>query len=161
MMNTFLDGVSYAGETAEVTLPKIAMKTEDWRAGGMTGPVPIDMGLDKIEVEFSAGGLLLAPIRQFGAARHDAAMIRWAGSYRSDSNGRVSAVEIVARGRYAELDLGKAKVGDDTEQKFKMAASYYKLTVDGEELLEIDMVSGIFVSGGIDRNAELRAAIGL
>ena len=34
----YIDGQGYAGVIPEVGLPKLALKTEDWRAGGMLGP---------------------------------------------------------------------------------------------------------------------------
>ena len=55
---TFIDGISYVGEVEEVTLPKLKRKTEDWRGGGMPGAVKTDMGIDALEMEFTAGGFL-------------------------------------------------------------------------------------------------------
>ncbi|WP_243260345.1 phage major tail tube protein, partial [Pseudomonas aeruginosa] len=43
--NLFIDGVSFAGDVPSLTLPKLAVKTEQYRAGGMDAPVSIDMGL--------------------------------------------------------------------------------------------------------------------
>ena len=159
-MNFFEDGTSYKGQIPEVTLPKLTMKLEDYRAGGMAGPVPIDFGLEKIELEFKAGGLVKGLFRQFGAVALDATLNRFAGAYQDDSSGAVVSCEIVTRGRTSEIDMGSAKVGDDTEQTFKTTCSYYKLTVDGEDWIEIDMIGGTFIVFGIDRRAEIRAAIG-
>ncbi len=44
------------GETTEVTQPKLAMQLEDYRAGGMIAPVGVNMGLEKLELEFKIGG---------------------------------------------------------------------------------------------------------
>lgn len=66
-MNFFEDGTSFKGQIPEITLPKLTMKLEDYRAGGMLGPVPIDFGLEKIELEFKAGGLVRELFRNFGA----------------------------------------------------------------------------------------------
>ncbi len=33
---------------------------------------------------------------------------------------------------------GEAKPGEDTEHKIVTACTYYKLTVDGQEIIEID-----------------------
>lgn len=159
-MGLYLDGNDHRGEAAEVTVPKLMIKFEDWRGGGMLGPVPIDMGLDKLELEFTIGGLIASALRSFGAATHNAGLVRFAGAYQDDTTGEVQAVEIVVLGRYAEVDFGNAKPGDDTQHKYKMACSYYKLTVDGVDWIEIDLVAGIFKVFGIDRRAEIRAAIG-
>lgn len=159
-MNLFGDGDSYLGTVAEVTVPKLTMKMEDWRGGGMIGPVQIDQGLDKINLEFKLGGVLAGPFRQFGASGHAAMLNRFAGAYQDDDSGAVQAVEVVTRGRISEIDPGNAKPGDDTEHTFKVACSYYKLVVDGVEWIEIDVVSGIFIVFGTDRYAEIRDAIG-
>lgn len=159
-MNLFLDGVSHIGQVPEVTLPKLTLATEDYRGGGMLGPVAVDMGLDKLELEFTAGGILTSALSRFGAQRHDAVMLRFAGAYQSDGTGRVQSVEAVVRGRYMEIDLGGAKPGDDTEHKYKLACSYYRLIIDGTPMIEIDLVAGIFIVDGVDRYAEIRAAIG-
>jgi len=159
-MNVFGDGVSYLGQVSEVTLPKLALKTEGYRGGGMIGEVELDMGLDKLELEFNAGGIITDLIGKFGASAHDATMLRFAGAFQSDQTGRVQAVEAVCRGRYTEIDMGKGKPGDDTEHKFKMSCSYFRLIVDGADLVEVDVIAGVFVVDGIDRYAEIRAAIG-
>lgn len=159
-MNLFGDGESYLGVAAEVTVPKLTMKMEDWRGGGMLGTVGIDQGLDKIELEFKLGGLTAGAFRQFGATDHAAQLNRFAGAYQDDDSGAVQAVEIVTRGRIAEIDMGTAKPGDDTEHTFKVSCTYYKMVVDGTEWFEIDVVAGIFRVFGADRYAEIRSAIG-
>lgn len=159
-MNLFLDGRTHIGIVAEVTIPKIALKTEDWRGGGMLGPIMIDQGLDKIEAEFTMGGLVASAVSQFGATRNDAVLLRFAGAFQDDGSGRVQAVEMVCRGRYTELDFGNQKPGDDTQHKYKMACSYYKLSVDGLLWFEIDLLNAVFIVYGIDRYAEIRAALG-
>ncbi|MDR7101453.1 phage major tail tube protein [Croceicoccus sp. BE223] len=159
-MNLHGDGDSYMGVVAEVTLPPLKIVTEDWRGGGMVGAVAVDLGLDKLEMEFVAGGLLVPAIRKFGAAAHDGTMLRFNGAYQADDGSAVKAVEVVSRGRYVEIDMGGAKPGDDTEHTFKSVLSYYKLSIDGRTEIEIDMVGGVFIVDGIDRNAEIRAALG-
>jgi P2 family phage contractile tail tube protein len=41
-----------------------------------------------------------------------------------------------------------------------MACSYYKLTVDGLDWIEIDLLGALFIVFGTDRYAEIRDAIG-
>lgn len=159
-MNLFHDGVSFIGQVPEVTLPKLAIKGESYRGGGMVGEIQLDQGIDKLEMEFTAGGLLLQPLRQFGAVQHDAVLLRFAGAFQSESASRVQSVEVIGRGRHMEIDMGNAKPGSDTEHKIKSALSYYKLVVDGRTEIEIDVLGGVFIVDGIDRYAEIRAAIG-
>ncbi len=159
-MNLFLDGLGHLGVVSEVTMPKLAIKMEEYRGGGMLGPIMIDQGMDKLECEFTLGGLMYSAIRQFGAVSHDAVQLRFAGAYQEDAAGGVKALEMVCRGRYAELDFGNAKAGGDTEHKAKMVVSYVKITVDSAVWIEVDLLGAVFIVDGIDRYADIRAAIG-
>lgn len=158
--DTFQDGVSFMGQVRSVTLPKLARKMEDYRAGGMDGTLKLDTGADAMEMSFSAGGYLREALRKFGATSVGAVMLRWAGAYQAEDTGNYDAVEIVARGRYSEIDRGDAKPGDTTEHKFTMQVSYYKETVNGVPLVEIDVPNNVFIVDGVDILAQQRAAIG-
>lgn len=160
-LNVFQDGVSWLGEATAVTLPKLARKMEGYRAGGMNGEVMIDHGMDGgLEIEVTAGGWMRQAAQSWGAATHDAVLLRFAGAYQRDDDGAVDAIEIVVRGRYQEIDRGDAKPGDDTEVKHKFVCSYYRESVNGQADVEIDLLNMVEIVGGVDRLAEQRAAIG-
>lgn len=159
--NAFNDGKSYMGEVAEVALPKLGRKFEDWRGGGMNGPVPADLGIEKLELEMTCGGFMRQVFEQFGTTKADGVMIRFAGAYQRDDTGEVDAVEVVMRGRHQEIDSGKAKGGDNTEIKVKSALSYYKLSINGTVLIEIDLLNFVEIVNGKDILAAQRKAIGL
>lgn len=57
--------------------------------------------------------------------------------------------------------MGEAKPGEDTEHKITTALTYYKLTVAGEEVIEIDTMGMIFKVDGKDLLEEHRKNIGL
>ena len=158
--NVFYNGEEFFGQATEITLPKLATKVEEYRGGGMPGPVDIDLGLEKLELEHSYGGLMYPIFKDFGIAKVDGAMLRFAGSYQRDDTGEVDAVEVVVRGRHQEIDNGNAKAGDDTEFKVKSSISYYKLAVNGTVLIEIDQVNFIYIVDGVDRLEAHRKAIG-
>lgn len=162
-MNLFNDGGSYAGVVKSVTLPKLSRKLESFRAGGMDGPVKVDLGHsdDGLQLEWTLGGYDLIALRQFGAVRADGVMLRFAGSVQDDSSSTVSAVEIVTRGRHEEIDFGEATPGEDTEHKITTALTYYKLIVDGDTIIEIDLLNMISIVDGDDLLADHRKAIGI
>lgn len=160
-MNLFNEAQSYLGLVAEVTLPKLTLKTEAWRGGGMLGEVKVDMGLETLELEWKAGGLIEQVFGQFGTPDAAGLLLRFMGAYQADDGSEVRAVEVVVRGRHEEIDMGTAKPGDDTEHTIKTTCAYYKLTIDGTDLVEIDMLAGTFVTGGIDRYEGIRQALGL
>lgn len=160
-LNLFNDGVSYLGQIVEATLPTLTRQMEDYRAGGMNGPVKIDHGQEAIEFEWTCGGLMRSVLTQYGVTRHDGVQLRFAGAYQRDDTGDVDAVEIVVRGRHSEIDFGSAKAGEDTEFKVKTACSYYKLSINGATVIEIDLLNMVEVIDGTDRLAAQRRAIGL
>lgn len=162
-MNLFNDAQSYLGVAKTVTLPKLGRKLEAYRGGGMDGPAKVDLGFsdDGLSMEWTLGGWDLIALRQFGAVRADGVAMRFAGSVQRDDDGSVSAVEIAVRGRHEEIDFGEATPGEDTEHKINTALTYYKLTVDGEVIMEIDFLNFVFVVDGEDMLAAHRQAIGL
>jgi uncharacterized protein len=107
------------------------------------------------------GGFMREILASFGAATHDAVLLRFAGGYQREDSEEVDAVEVIVRGRHKEIDMGSAKPSDDTEFKVSSSLSYYKLTLNGKTLVEIDTVNMIEIIDGIDRQAKLRSAIGL
>jgi len=154
------DGGPYLGEVPEATLPKLTLKTDEYLAGGMIGPIPLDLGLEKLEMGWKLGGMNARVFRGFGASRHDATQLRFTGAYQSDSDAAVTA-ELVIRGRHTEIDPGTAKVGDKNEISITTAVSYLKWTVNGRVEVEIDLLGMVFATNGIDRYAEIRMALGL
>ena len=162
-LNLFNDGNSYLGVAKSITLPVLGRKLESYRGGGMEGPVKIDLGYsdDGLQLEWTLGGWDLIAVRQFGATKADGAALRFTGSVQRDDTGEVSAVEIVARGRHEEIDFGDAEPGEDTEHKITTTLTYYKLTVDGEVLVEIDLLNFVYIVNGKDLLAAHRKALGI
>lgn len=161
LMNVFNNGLNFLGIANEVELPKLAMKIEDYRAGGMIGEVGINLGLEKLELTHKYAGIVPELFSGFASDTIDSELIRFAGSYQRDDTGEVSAVEIVMRGRHTELDGGNSKAGEKTETSIKSALTYYKMTIDGKEMIEIDMLNNVLRIEGKDRYEKHRAAVGL
>ncbi len=158
--NVFNDGLSYLGQVSELQLPKLAMAAEEYRGAGMLAPVDIDMGLEKLELEATYGGMVVGVLRQFGLTRIDGAMLRFVGAYQADDSAGPVAGELVVRGRHMEIDPGSAKAGDDTEWKVKSTLSYLKWTIAGTEQVEIDVMNNVYRIGGTDRMSDIRSIIG-
>lgn len=159
--NVFNDGNNYMGQVAELVLPKLTRKMEEWRGGGMNAPIKMDFGNEAIEMETTYGGLMRQVLEQYGVTKHDGVMLRFAGGYQGDDADQVDAVEVVIRGRHSEIDMGTAKAGDDTAFKVMTAVSYYKLTINGTDVIEIDIMNMIEKINGIDLLANLRRALGV
>jgi phage contractile tail tube protein, P2 family len=162
-MNLFNDGNSYVGVVKSVTLPSLGRKMEAYRGAGMNGPVKADLGLsdDGIQFEWKTGGLDLISLKQFGTVNASGVPLRFAGAFQQDDTEEVSAVELIVRGRHESIEMGEAKPGEDTEHTIKTTCTYYKLVVDNEDIIEIDLLNFIEKVGGVDLLAKQRSAIGL
>lgn len=158
--NVFYNGVTHIGQCQELELPKLSRKMEDFRAGGMTGEVSIDLGQEKLELVQTYGGLMYDILQQYAIGKADGVMLRFAGAYQRDDSGEVDAIEVVCRGRHKEIDFGKQAAGDKTEFKVTSALTYYKLSVNGLPYVELDLVNFVETIFGEDRLATQRLAIG-
>lgn len=156
---TYVDGDNYAGVASEIGLAKISVQGEEYRGAGMLGPIMTDIGLEKLEQEETYGGIVPKIAAQLGALAVDASMVRFVGAYQSDDDGSVKAAELVVRGRLMELDPGTATAGKDTEWKVKRSLTYLKWIVDGQVLVEIDLINMIYIVNGVDRMKQIRAAL--
>ncbi|MGN8124554.1 phage major tail tube protein [Pseudomonas sp. 22082] len=162
-LNLFNDANSYVGVVKTVTLPPLGRKMESYRGGGMNGPVKADLGFsdDGIQFEWKTGGLDLISLRQFGAVNASGVALRFSGAFQRDDTGDVSAVEVVMRGRHETIEMGEAQPGEDTEHSITTTCSYYKLVVDNEDIIEIDLLNFIEKVNGVDMLEKQRAALGL
>lgn len=162
-MNLFVDGGSYIGEAEEVVLPKLSRKTEAYRGGGMAGAVHVDMGLDDdaLKAEWTIGGYKMEILKQMKAVAADGVQLRFAGAFQRDDTGEVTAVEVVMRGRHQEVDRGTYKVGDNSTTKVSTNCVYYKETVNGAVVTEIDVLNMIHIVDGEDLLKAQRKALGL
>lgn len=162
--NLFGNGENWIGIAEEFTPPKLSRKFEAYRGGGMPGAANIDMGLDDgaLDVEFTMGGYGEEVIGLLGEPKADGTLLRFSGSIQRDDTGETTAVEIVCRGRAKEIDRGTYKAGDNTQTKVSMTCTYYKETINGQVIHEIDTVNLIEIGpDGVDRMAEHRKNIGL
>ncbi|KWE44624.1 phage tail protein [Burkholderia ubonensis] len=159
--NLFQNGENFVGQVTEITLPKLTRKMEDYQGGGMSGPIKVDFGNEGIQMEWTAGGFMKSVLQQYGITQHDGVLLRFAGGYQTEDSTSVDAVEIVIKGRHSEIDPGSAKAKEDTAFKVTTVASYYKLSINGEDIIEIDFVNMIDRRNGTDLLEALRKAIGL
>ncbi len=159
--NLFNEGQNYIGKVPELALPKLTAKMEEFRAGGMDAPIDIDLGMEKLEMEWTIGGFEAQVLKQFGTLTHNGVGLRFAGALQSDDLADIKAVEVTVRGRHKEIDCGTDKSGDDTAKKITSSISYYKLVMDGETVIEIDIPGMVKNIGGTDLLSPVRQALGL
>lgn len=159
-VNLFVDGRGYAGQLAEVELPKLTVKTEEYRGGGMDGATDIDMGLEKLTATLTSNAVDAELLKAWGVGvgEYLPAVVR--GALESD-DGTVTAVVATMRGRVVECDFGTWKPGEMAPLKAMMTLAYYKYEQGGETIHEIDVDNMVRIVNGTDRLTEQRAALGI
>lgn len=158
--NLFVAGTSLQGDVPSLTLPKLTVKTDDYRGGGMDAPVEMDMGLEKLEASFTTNGVRKEVLKYFGAFDQTGFNATFRGAFKGQK-GAVTAVVATLRGGLKEVDPGDWKAGDKAEFKYAVAVTYYKLEIDGRLMYEIDPVSSVRVINGVDQLMDVRNALGM
>ncbi len=154
-----IEGRPAHGLVETLTLPKLSRKMDDYQAGGMSGPVSLDLGQEALSLSFTLAEFEKDVLRSWGVFGVAALNTRFLGAALAD-DGSVDAIEISARGRWQVLEMGEAKKGDRAKMKVEMPLAYYSYVANSETLIELDLIQGIEVVGGVDRRAAIRAAIG-
>lgn len=155
----FVDGRGLAGTIDTLTLPTLTTKMEEFRGGGMDAPVELDMGMEKLEGSFVLAEYNPDIVSLFGLASANTQLTA-RGALRRDGEDAVAAV-VNMTGAIKELDPGDWKAGDMTTGTFNYTLRYFKLTVGGRELVEIDKVNMIRRINGVDQLASIRSALGV
>lgn len=159
-VNLFVDGRGYAGRVQQVTLPKLSVKTEEHRAGGMDAPVEIDMGMEKLECGFTMGSVDADLLRRWGLASGETTPLVFRGALQSEDGG-VKAVTATCRGLLREIDYGDWAPGEKAELSAMMAVRRYRLEIDGATIHDIDVDNMVRIVNGTDQLAAQRAALGI
>ncbi|TYO70556.1 phage major tail tube protein [Pseudomonas sp. CK-NBRI-02] len=159
-LNLFVDGVSFQGDVPSLTLPKLTLKMEEHRPGGMDMPVEMDLGMEKLEAAFSTTGVRREALKFFGLADASAFNGTFRGAFKG-LKGKITPVVVTLRGALKEVEMGDWKSAEKAEIKHSIAVTFYKLEVDGRPVYEIDALGMKRVINGVDQLAAQRAALGL
>ncbi|HYX36012.1 MAG TPA: phage major tail tube protein [Oligoflexus sp.] len=156
-------GISdFSGICEEVTLPKLKFKTEEWRGAGMSAPLEIEVGLEKLECTFKFGeqtfeGYLGAGLNFAGI------MTANITGYMKGQDGTSDGMDCIVRGWVKTVDPGTWKAGDikSSTQTVEMAVQSWLMTRGMVPLLTIDIVNGVQLIGPSDQHAAARQQLKL
>lgn len=118
-LNLFVDGVSFQGDVPSLTLPKLTLKMEEHRPGGMDMPVEMDLGMEKQEAAFTTTGVRREALKFFGLADGSGFNGTFRGAFKG-LKGRINPVVVTLRGSLKEIDMGDWKIrrqGRDQTQR--------------------------------------------
>lgn len=158
--NAFVNGEDKYGIVVDINRPKISRKTEDYTPGGAMTELTAAHGFDKLELEITAKGYEAEMLKSMSSTI-GGTLIRYQGALQQEDGAGYQVLKGEARGRIIEADPGSDKQGDGGEHKFKIALVYWKETLDGAPIVEIDVLGNKAIFGGNDERAGLRKALGL
>lgn len=158
--NLYVDGRGYAGNVDEVQLPALNITEEEYRAGGMDAPVAIDMGMEKLEATFKVSKWDRDLVTKWGLANGSRIPLTLRGALES-LDGTVIPVVVNLVGSIHGLEFDAISGGAKAGMTFKMAALTYRYEQAEEVLIDIDVVNCKRTIAGVDRLAQIRAAIGI
>lgn len=107
--NLFVDGVSFAGDVPSLTLPKLTVKTEAHRGGGMAGEIEMDMGLEKLEASWTSTGVRREMMKYFGLSDQTGCNAVFRGAFKGLKGQGSPWVIATLRGMLKEVDPGDWK----------------------------------------------------
>lgn len=159
-INLFVDGKGQAGQLEDFTPPKLTLKLEEFRGGGMDSSVELEMGMEKLEasanlIAYDPDVLALLGVRSGTGTPYVAKMAL------EDFDGTVTAVTHTMRGKMKMQDPGTIKPGEKASLKFDIALDYYKLQHGDRVIHEIDVQNMVRIVDGVDVLAAQRAALGI
>jgi P2 family phage contractile tail tube protein len=157
----FVDGRGYAGKVEEITLPKLTIKTEEYRAGGMDVPIAIDMGMEKLETDMTFSDYDSEIFKLFGIISGNLVALTLRGALQEPDKTDAIPVVLHLRGTIRELDFGTWKAAEKATLKMAMDLRAYKLTYNNADVIEIDAENMIRKINGADQLASFRTALGL
>ncbi|WP_153799074.1 phage major tail tube protein [Foetidibacter luteolus] len=161
--NVYVDGNSYMGRAEEITLPEYQAKMSDHKALGMVGESELPAGLQKMSAKFKWNAIYEDVMKKthdvYSAFR---IMVRtsvetWEGGTRVS---QVPAV-IYLTGNWKKTGGLGFKAQDNVETESEMNVTAYKMEINGEEIVDIDILNNRWRVAGVDQLATYRANLGL
>lgn len=161
--NVYVNNGSKHGQASEITCPDISATMADYKALGMVGTAEFFNGIEKMEMTVKwtwpdndarkACANFLKPVDL---------MVR--SSKAEYDNGGIKGevpVVIYLKGYPKKHAGGGYKPKEDTEVETVFSVLYYKEEIDGEAIIEVDVLNNIYKVDGEDLLAERRQNLGI
>jgi P2 family phage contractile tail tube protein len=160
--NVYVDGLNQMGKAEEVNLPDIKHKMAEHKALGMVGTVEFFAGIEKLEAKIKWNAFY-ADVCRKAANPFTAVQLQVRGNLETyTASGRTQQVPVVTylTVQFKNYPLGNFKQHDNVELESNLNVLYVKQEIDGEEVMEFDVLANIFKVDGEDLLATYRANVG-
>ncbi|SHO50069.1 phage major tail tube protein [Anaerocolumna xylanovorans] len=159
--NTYGAGRKYVGVSSEVALPSFENMTETIDGAGIAGEIEeaIEGAFGSLETETTFQNIS----REYFDFVTQTGNITYRGSMQvlntSTQTNDCEGLVVTTRGKVKSFELGSLKKGGKGEPKVVREVTYIKITIGGENVLELDKFNMIWKLNGVDRLQKIRSQI--
>lgn len=160
--NLYMDGVSFLGRCEELNLPVIKFKNSEHKALGMVGSMEFFSGIEKMEGKIKWNSFYPEALKKVADPTKVLKLQIRASIETYGSGGRSTQVPLVVflSVQAKDFPLGSFKQHDNAELETNYNAYYAKMEINGEEVIEVDVLSNTYKVNGVDLLATYKSNIG-
>jgi P2 family phage contractile tail tube protein len=158
-VNVYLNGTSFMGRAEEVDIPEPSYKMSEHKALGLNGTFELPTGMDKMEARIKFSAPLDRDIMQATGNPYKSVQIMVRGNKQRFTAGGVSEdipVVYVMNGFPKKFPGPKFKQHENAETEQTFSILSLKLTVNGENLYEVDVLNNVLKIAGEDALVNFR-----
>jgi hypothetical protein len=162
--NVYLDGTqNLVGRASEVKLPDVEPQTSEHKALGMIGTLELPSGLKQMTLGIKWAGFYGDHLKK-SANPFSAHKFQIRASHETyAAGGRTEQLPLVVlvTGSWKKNALGTLKPQEMADgYDDEIAMTYLKVSLNKEELLEVDVFQNVWKVGGVDVLEQFRANLG-
>lgn len=159
----FIDGNNLYAKVEEIMNPEIKAKVVEHKVLGGVGTVKLPSGYDAMEASFKLNGPL-DEVAAMSANIKQSHELIFRGSVEGFDGQDITSERpyvCIWRGTFSNSPGGAQKQHENIELNYSMNITYYKLSIAGVSLVEVDFVNNILKVNGVDLLAKYKANVGL
>ncbi len=161
--NIYINGKSLLGKAESIDLPDLKHMLSEHKAIGMVGKLELWSGIDKLEAKIKWNSFYADTLKKVANPFKALSMQVRSSLETYNSQGRVAQAPVVVyvTGMSKNMPLGNFKQHDNVEAETSFSVTYVKQVINGETILEFDVLANIFKVDGVDIMAEYNANLGI
>lgn len=158
----YIDGEAMLGRADEVTCPDISPKMVDHKGLGMVGEAELPAGLQKMSAKIKWNAIYPEVMKRTHNVFQSMRLQIRTSVETFEGGSRTAQVPAVI---YMTATPKKAgglvfKPQDNVEREDEFNVTAYKLEIDGEEIISVDVLANIWRVNGVDMLAQFRENLG-
>ena len=160
--NVYIDGANLLGAAMEVSLPEVTAVMAEFKALGMQGTLEAFSGFEKMEATVKWTSFYADVLKKVANFTQSVQLQLRGNLQEYGAGGVTNEVPYVAllTATAKKFPSGTFKASAMSEQETSFSVSYLKVTINREEIMEVDVINNIYKVNGVDVLATYRTNIG-